>query len=129
MRGECIEKHSDPAPSRLDGSLGRFSQQGFELGEDLLNGIEIGTVGRQEEEFGAGGADGFANGLALMAAKIIEDDNVAWFERRNQELFNVGEEASAVDRAVDDRGRIDPVMAKRGKEGQRLPMAVRDFGA
>ena len=34
---------------------GGFAQQGLELGEDLLDGIEVGRVGRQEEELGAGG--------------------------------------------------------------------------
>ena len=34
-------------------SLVGFAQQGLELGEDLLDGIEIGRVGRQEEEASA----------------------------------------------------------------------------
>jgi hypothetical protein len=43
----------------------------FELGEDLLDRVEIGTVWRQEEEFGADAADGLANGLSLVAAEIV----------------------------------------------------------
>ena len=64
-----------------------------------------------------------------MAAKVVEDDNVARFERRDQELFDVSEEASAVDRTVEDGGGVDPVMAERGEEGQRLPMTMWNFGA
>jgi hypothetical protein len=64
-----------------------------------------------------------------MAAEIVENDNVAWLEGRDQELFDIGQETPAVDGTVDDRRSVDPVMAKRGEEGQRLPMTVRDLGA
>ena len=36
-----IEEFADPRPGCLDGSLGGFAEQGLELGEDLLDGIEI----------------------------------------------------------------------------------------
>jgi len=35
----------------------------FQLGEDLLDGVEIGRVGRQEYSLGAGGAKGVPNRL------------------------------------------------------------------
>ena len=31
-------------PGGFDGSLGGFAEQGLELGEDLLDGVEIGAV-------------------------------------------------------------------------------------
>jgi hypothetical protein len=34
-----------------------FAQQGLELGEDLIDRIEIGRVAGQEEQVGAGSAD------------------------------------------------------------------------
>ena len=37
------------------------------------------------------------------------------------------EEALAVDRAVDQPGRLDAVMAQGGQEGHGLPVAVRHF--
>jgi len=40
---------ADAAPSVFDGPLGGFAHSVFELGEDLLDRIEIGAVGRQEE--------------------------------------------------------------------------------
>jgi hypothetical protein len=42
-------------------------------------------------------------------------------------LLNVGKEALAVDRPVDDAGRIDPVGAQCGEEGERAPAAMRDL--
>ena len=50
----------------------------FELGEDLLDRVEIGAIGREKEESCASGPDRGANGLALVAAEIVENDNVAW---------------------------------------------------
>ena len=54
------------APRRFGASL--------ELCEDLLDGVEVRTGGRQEEQPGAGGADEFADGLTLVAAQIVQDD-------------------------------------------------------
>jgi hypothetical protein len=56
----------------------------FELGEDLLDWIEIGTVGRQEEQAGAGCANGTAHGALLVAAQIVDNDDVAGLERGKQ---------------------------------------------
>ena len=100
----------------------------FELGEDLLDGIEIRAVGRQEEQLGAGRANSSADGLALMAAEIIHDDDVPWGEGRHEKLFDIGGEAHAVDRAVEDAGRVDAVTAQGGKKGERAPLAMRRFG-
>ena len=91
-------------------------------------GLRSGRVGRQEEQLGAGSADGAADGLALVAAEIVHDDDVAGPERRDEHLLDIGEEALAVDRAVDDAGRVDAVAAQRGQEGQRAPAAVRHLG-
>ena len=44
----------------------------LELGEDLLNGVEIRAVRREEEEPCAGGSDRIANGLAFVRAEIVE---------------------------------------------------------
>lgn len=61
----------------------------LELGEKLLDGIEIGTVGRREEQMGPGLADGAAGGLALVAAEVVEDDDVALGQRGCEHLFGV----------------------------------------
>ena len=55
----------DPLPGGLDGALGGFAKQSFELSKDLLDRVEVGTVGRQEEELGSGRSDGPAHGLSL----------------------------------------------------------------
>jgi len=46
----------------------------------------------------------------------------------DQKLLHVGEEALAVDGAIEQAGRLDAIVAQCGQESGRLPMAVRDFG-
>ena len=69
----------------------------FELCEDLLDGIEIGAVGRQEENSCAGGADQAADARALMGAEVVEDDDVAFFECWDESLLDISDETLAVD--------------------------------
>ena len=57
MWGEGIEQRSDASPGCFLGALGSLAQEVFEFGEDLLDRIEVGGVGRQEQEAGASGPD------------------------------------------------------------------------
>ena len=112
----------------VDGSGLGFSQQRLELGEDLLDGIEIGTIGRQEEELGADGAQGGSHGDTFVAAEIVHDHDVAGLEGWQQELVDPGEEADAIDGAVEQTGRGNAVVSEGGEEGHRRPAAVRRLG-
>ena len=63
----------------------------------------------------------------LVGAEIVEDHGVAWLQRRHEDLLDIGAEAFAVDRAVEQAGRIDPVVSQGGKKRRGLPLALRDF--
>ena len=103
----------------------RGSKQALELGEDLLDGVQIGAVGRQGEEARALRCDGFADALDLVGGQVVHDDDIAGGQGRREGLLDTGQEALAVDSAVEDAGRGDPVVAQRSQEGRGLPMAVR----
>src|SRR5689334_11016903 len=77
---------------------------------------------------GAGGADGATDRLALVAAEIVEDDDVALGEGWDENSLHVEREELAVDRTVDDPRGIDAVGPQGGDEGERLPMPVRQAG-
>ena len=70
-----------------------------------------------------------AQGGGLVAAEIVHDDDVAGLEGRNELLLDIGAEAFAVDRAVEDARSGEPVAAQGAEEGQRPPVAVRGEGA
>lgn len=58
-------------------AFGRFTHQVFELHEDLLDRVEVGAVGRQEQEPCLCPTDRRPDGEPLVAAQIIHDDDVA----------------------------------------------------
>src|SRR6202167_1297064 len=74
------------APGVIDGSLLGLPHPMLDLGERLLDWIEIGGVFWQEPQPGSGGLDGVADGLGFMRAEIVENDDVAGLERRDQLL-------------------------------------------
>jgi len=110
----------------VEGARGGFSQDGFELGEHLLDRAEVRRVFGREDEAGAGGADRLSRRLCFVRAQIVEDDDVARLERGDEELFDIGEEALAVDGAVEQARRVDAVVAQGGEEGRGLPATVRE---
>ncbi len=122
---EAVEQGADPLPRRLNGPFGRVPQQRFELGEDLFNRVEIRGVGRQEAQRGPHPFDGGAHGRTLVAAQIVHDDDSAGGEGWQQTLFDIGQKAGAVERAIEDTRSGNPVVAQRGHEGQRVPVPVR----
>ena len=128
MWWECIEQCTDAAPCCFDGSFCGLSQEMFELGKDLLNRIEVGAIGRQEQQPGTSGPDRGANGRFLVAGEIVHDDDVAGHERRTEMFFDPCGEAGGVDRLIEHEGRIDPVAAEGCDEGHRFPVAVGHLG-
>lgn len=97
----------------------------LELGEDLLDRVEIGAVGRQEDHMSANGADCCSGGLALVRAKVVQDHDISLCECGDEHRLDIGCEEIAVDRPVDDPWCIDTIMAKRGDEGEGFPVPVR----
>ena len=89
--------------------------------------IEVRAVWRQEQEVSASGSNGRARRLSLVAAQIVEHDNVALDECRDQDLLDVGAEDLAVDGSIDHPRRIDAIMPQGGEEGHGLPVTLRDM--
>ena len=100
----------------------------------VLNLAKTCSMGlRSGEYFGkktrrAGIADRSSHGLSrLVGAEIVEDHDVAWLQRRHEELFDIGVEALAVDGPVEQAGRVDAVVAQGGEESRGLPLALQDL--
>ena len=86
---EGVEELSDALPEGVDGSLGGLSEQGLEFGEGELNRVEIGRVRRQEEERRAARLDELTDLVSLVAAEVVEDDDVARGQRRGEDALLV----------------------------------------
>src|SRR5947207_13315710 len=86
---------------------GKFSQEVFELGEDLLDGVQVGRVFGQEEELGACRTDELTHDFASVAAEIVHDYDVARTKRRKQNFHYIDPKAVAIDRALEKPWRLD----------------------
>lgn len=90
-----------------------------------LDRTEIGRVGRQVEQHGAGRLDRLPHAGHLVGGQIVHDDNVAGHQRGSQAVLEIGAEDPPVHRPVDDKGcgyRIDP---HPRHQGGGLPVTVR----
>jgi hypothetical protein len=112
------------AANVIDGALLSGAHPVLDLGEGLLDRIEVGRVWRQIPEPCAGGFNQAAQGSRLVAAEIVHDDDVARLKLRNEDLLNIGAEAFAVDGAIEQARRGEAVAAQGAKECQRPPVAV-----
>ena len=119
---------TDGVADGVCGPLCSLAEAVLELCEELLDGVQIGRVFRQEEEPRAGRADGAADGAALVRTKIVHDDDVAWPQRRDKNLFDIEQETLAVDRPVDEPWSCDAIVTQCGQEGHGLPVAMRHLG-
>ena len=68
---EVAEELTDAFPGFFGGSFGGFAKQMLELCEELLDWIEVGAVGGEKQQSGAGGADRRSHGFAFMASQIV----------------------------------------------------------
>ena len=124
LRFEAVQQRPDPPPRRLNGAFGRVAEQGFALGEDLFNRVKVRGVGWQEAQRGPHPLKGGPPGGTLVAAQIIHNEDIARRERWQQTLFDRGQEAGTIDRAIEDTRRGQAVVAERRHEGQRVPVPL-----
>ena len=124
MRGEAVEQSTDGMCDGVDGSGPCLAQEVLKLGEDLLDGVEVGGVFREEQEPCAGRPDGLAHGLALVAAEVVQNDDITGPQGGDEHLLHIEAEALAIDRPVYQPGGVDTVMAQGREEGRRAPLAV-----
>lgn len=112
------------APSILDSASLGEAHPVFDLGEGLLDGVQVWGVWRQEPEACAGGFDGISDGFGLVAAKVVHDDNIAGPENAKQLLIDIGAKALAVDRTVEDTWCGELIATQGGQEGHGAPVPV-----
>ncbi len=114
---------SDCFPEVIEGSGGGGAQMGLEFGERHLDRVEVGTVGRQEQEPGSFLLEAFGGPCAFVDGEVVEDDDVALREGRRELGLDPGVEGWPVDCLFDHPGRGQAVTAQAGDEGLRSPMA------
>jgi hypothetical protein len=119
---------SDLSPCGLDRPGLGHSHEVLELGEELLDGVEVRAVGRQKQHVGSRLPDSASRRLAFVAAEIVEDHDIAFGEGGSQYLLDVEGEEFPVDGAIDDPRGIDTIDPQGRNEGERLPVTVGNAG-
>ena len=94
-----------------------FADDGFEFGEAQLDGVEVGTVGRQEAQRRAGRFNSVAHAVDFVAARLSAITMSPGCNVGTRICFDVGEEAGPVYRAIEDPRRGEPRHPQRGDEG------------
>jgi len=125
LRRVALECLANGLPESVAGALCRLAQRRLELGESLLDWVEVGAVGRQVDELCALRLDRRADPDQFMAAQIVEQDDVIRPQGRCQHLYDIGAKALAIDGAVKHARRGDAAAAQTGHQGGHLPMTVR----
>ena len=120
---------SDVSPCVLDRSFLSLSHPMFDLGEGLLDGVEVWGVWWQVPEPGTGCSDHLADRRRLVGAEIVHDDDVAQFQDGHELLFDIGVKTPAIDRSIEDTRCGEAVAAQCTEEGQCAPVAMRGGAA
>jgi hypothetical protein len=75
--GDGFERSSDGLSEAVEAAGRRGSDEGLELGEDHPDRVEVGRVGREEAQLGAGRLDGGAGTCGLVDGEVVADRDVA----------------------------------------------------
>ena len=96
----------------------------FQLREGQFDRIEVGTIGRQEADLRANRLNRRSDRWLFMDGQVVEDDDVAAAQRRDQDLLHVGEKRHVVDWAVEDASGLQPVETQGRDDRVRVPMTA-----
>ncbi len=117
---EASEGLPNGAPQIGDGAGRRGPEQSLQLGEDLLDRIEVRAVGRKVEQLGPDRLDGLGHARHLVGLQVVEDDGVARSEHGHERVVDVGSEACAVGGSVAQGGGTQAITAQGGADGGGL---------
>lgn len=118
------QRRRDQRADVVKGARPRRAQERFQFGEGQLDGIEVGTVGRQESHLRADAFNRGSHRGLLVRGQVVEDDDIAGPQRGQEHLFDVREERRTIDGAIEDGGRVQAIEPQRRDHGVRLPVTA-----
>ena len=99
------------------------AEKRFQFRERLFDGIEIGTVRRQEPQGRPHARNRGVDVRLPVRREIVEYDDVARLQGRHKHLLDVGEKAAVIDRPIKHRRRGQACGSERGDDSVGLPVA------
>jgi hypothetical protein len=104
VRRDETQGLSNGLDERLDGLCSNFTRKLLDLGKGFCNGREVRRIRWQKEQLTAFGAQQLLNTTGFVSSQIVQDDNIAWSQRWEQDLFDEGFKNSEGDAAFNDLG-------------------------
>ena len=118
-------RKADALPESWNGSFCGFAQEGLELCEQPLDGIEVRRIRGKQEQPGAHPFDQLPDLAALMGRKVVHDHHIAVRQGARQHLLDIGLEGFTVHGAVEQEGSAEFADPETCHEGGGLPMTPR----
>jgi len=125
LGGDLVEGLADGGQERVVGAGLGGAQKGFNLAPHQFDGVEVGRVGGQELDAGAGGADQREGLVVFVRAEVVHDHHIAGAQRWVEHFAHVGAEDVGVGGRLDGQAGGRAVQADRGDHGGGAPVAVR----
>ncbi len=125
LRREQPNRDGDELDDLIEAARARGAQEGFQLRKREFDRIEVGTVRREKPKVGPDAFDGRLHRGLFVHDEVVEHHHIARPQRRDKHLLDVGEKGRIVDRAIEDRGRVQAVQPQGGDNRVRLPVPTR----
>src|SRR3954452_14081524 len=116
-RAEALQERADGCPEDLTGPGRRFAHERLELGEELLDWVEVRRVGRQIEDAGPHGLDRLAHSRILVSGVVVHHHDVAHLEFRGKHPPHVGPEPLTRHGSIQHERRNHPARPQARHKG------------
>ena len=98
------------------------AQMCLQFGKGHFDGVEIGTVGGQEQEPATLCFEHLRGALTLVRGEVVEDDDRPWLQLWDQDFFDVCVESIPIHGAGDYPRSHDPVAGEARDQGLVTPL-------
>jgi hypothetical protein len=123
-RADGVAEAPDGVRCIFEGICHDLAEDGLEFGEDLFNGVEIRTICREVDKNRSAFFDGFTDTDDLVNTDVVHEHDVTSFQRRREDLLDIGLERLTIHRSFQDEGSGDTIMAQCRDESSGFPVAM-----
>ena len=110
------------------GSSFKFSEKTLNLRPAIFNGIQLGTIRRQEQNPGSGIPDQIERFLVFMGRSVIENDDHASTQILNEKMFYIIGEHRAVESSLETEAVQDAFETQSSDQAYSFSFARRALG-
>ena len=128
LRGESCQRLADGGADVVVGARLGLAQEVFKLAKTCSIGFRSGEYLGRKKRFAPAERMSARTALPLWLPRLSMTTTSSALRQGTRTFSHIGSKARAVDRAVDQPGRFDAVMAERGERGGGLPAALRHLG-